>query len=415
MYAGNASSKGLLLKMQIDTRINPVVVVDALRLQQILANFVSNSIKFTNDGEIRMHVELVEHRGAEDVVRFVVEDTGIGIDTEDRARLFKPFSQGNRDTAARFGGTGLGLSISQRLASLMGGSIEMQSTVGRGTTVTLVLTLPVGDEHAVTAVRTAARKESPATVSWREVPTVQQAVSDRTLVLIVDDHPINRMVLHRQVSALGYASTMTENGLEAVEKWSTGDYAAIITDCNMPEMNGYELARHIRSCESRNGHKRTPIIACTANALGGEAEKCFEAGMDDYLAKPIELKQLETKMTRWLPLPEVAFAPIMPSALGEISGGNPQLEKEIILSFHRFNAEDVETLGRAVETVDIALVVHACHRMKGASRTVGAMGLAGVCERMESAARAGDWQAIKADLQGFHREVERLNKYVEAI
>jgi HPt (histidine-containing phosphotransfer) domain-containing protein len=183
----------------------------------------------------------------------------------------------------------------------------------------------------------------------------------------------------------------------------------------MPEMNGYELARQIRDCEARNGHQRTPIIACTANALGGEAERCFEAGMDDYLAKPIELKQLESKLARWVPLPELDFAVVMPAALGEISGGNPQIERDIVLNFHRFNAEDVAMLSRAIESVDISLVAHACHRMKGASRTVGAMGLASVCERMESAARDGKWQAVKADLVAFHHEIDRLNRYVEAL
>jgi CheY-like chemotaxis protein len=273
----------------------------------------------------------------------------------------------------------------------------------------------LADKEAVMSSLVAGRVDPPTMASWREIPTMAQALVDRTLLLLVDDHPINRMVLQRQVSALGYASTIVENGVEALEKWSTGDYAAIVTDCNMPEMNGYELARNVRQCEERNGHERTPIIACTANALGGEAERCFEAGMDDYLAKPIELKQLELKLARWVPLPELDFVAIMPSALGEISGGDPQIEKDIIRNFHRFNAEDVEMLSRAVDIVDIDLVAHACHRMKGASRTVGAMGLASVCERMESAARAGKWQAVKADLGAFNREIDRLNRFVETI
>jgi signal transduction histidine kinase/CHASE3 domain sensor protein/HPt (histidine-containing phosphotransfer) domain-containing protein/ActR/RegA family two-component response regulator len=415
MYAGNASSKGLVLKRIVDARISPAVVVDPLRLQQILANFVSNAIKFTSHGEISIHAELVEHRGPEDVIRFAVEDTGIGISPEEKARLFEPFSQAADDTATRYGGTGLGLSICQRLAAMMGGSVEIQSTLGHGTTLVLTLALPVADSPGIDTMRAGTRKDVASTIAWRDVPTIEQAVIDRTLVLLVDDHPINRMVLQRQVNALGYAAEAVENGLDAVDKWSTGDFAAIITDCNMPEMNGYDLARHIRACELRNGHARTPIIACTANALGGEAEKCFEAGMDDYLAKPIELKQLEEKLSRWLPLPDAPFKPILPSVLGEISGGNPSVERDIILNFHSFNAEDVTTLQRAVERVDIELVTHASHRIKGASRTVGAMGLAAVCERLERAARAKDWQGVKANLGAFHREIDRLNKYVEEL
>ena len=413
MYAGNASSKGLLLRSSVDSRISPAVVVDPLRLQQVLANFVSNSIKFTSEGEVWLRAELVQHRGREDVVRFAVEDTGVGISEEEKSRLFRPFSQASEDTAARYGGTGLGLSICQRLAEMMGGTIDLQSAVGKGTTLILTLTLPVADSASLQNSRSGARGQVPATVTSREVPSIEQAIADGTLVLVVDDHPINRMVLKRQVNALGYAAEAVENGAIGLEKWSTGDFGLVITDCNMPEMNGYELAREIRACEGRNAHDRTPILACTANAIGGEAEKCFEAGMDDYLAKPVDLKQLEDKLTRWRPLPPAPFRPILPATLGEISGGDPGIERDIILSFHSVNLEDVAALNRAVEKVDIDLVSHASHRIKGASRTVGAVGLAAVSERIERAAKANDWQAVKADLGTFHREIERLNKYVE--
>jgi PAS domain S-box-containing protein len=415
MYAGNASSKGLVLKRNVDARISRAVLVDPLRLQQILANFVSNSIKFTAEGEVSIHAELVEHRGDEQVIRFAVADTGIGISPEDKARLFQPFTQASGDTSARFGGTGLGLSIAQRLAAMMGGTIEMQTVEGRGTTLLVTLALPVADSAEIDKLREGARRDAAPTVVWRDVPTIEQAKIDRTLVLLVDDHPINRMVMQRQVNALGYAAVTVENGLDAVDKWSTGDFAAIITDCNMPEMNGYQLARHIRACEGRNGHARTPIIACTANALGGEAEKCFEAGMDDYLAKPIELKQLEQKLARWLPLPDAPFRPILPSVLAQISGGDASVERDIILTFHKFNVEDVATLRRAVADTDVALMSDTSHRIKGASRTVGAMGLAAVCDLIEQAALARNWQGVSANLEAFHREIELLNRYVEGL
>jgi CheY-like chemotaxis protein len=129
---------------------------------------------------------------------------------------------------------------------------------------------------------------------------VSQAEREGTLMLVVDDHPINRMVMLKQVNTLGYAAETAEDGLDALEKWKTGRFAAVLTDCNMPELSGYQLAREIRAGEARAGLPRTPIIACTANALGGEAEKCFAAGMDDYLAKPVQLSQLATKLQQWV-------------------------------------------------------------------------------------------------------------------
>jgi signal transduction histidine kinase/CheY-like chemotaxis protein/CHASE3 domain sensor protein len=299
MYMGNASSKGLLLTRFVDPRVSPSVIVDAMRLQQVLNNFVSNAIKFTTHGEVTLRAELVERRDGEDVVRFSVDDSGIGVSPSEQARLFKPFAQAAEDTAQRYGGTGLGLSICQRLATLMGGSIMMQSQVGVGTTLSLVLPLPIAPAPAP---RIAQGAQPAKLASRRAAPTVEAARAEGTLLLLVDDHPINRMVLLRQVNALGYAAELAENGLEALDRWSAGGYALVITDCHMPEMNGYELARHIRSCEERNGHARTPIIACTANALGGEAENCYAAGMDDYVAKPIQLAPLAAKLDEWLAL-----------------------------------------------------------------------------------------------------------------
>jgi two-component system, NarL family, sensor histidine kinase EvgS len=433
VYMGNASSKGLLLTRFVDARISPAVLVDSLRLQQVLNNFVSNAIKFTDEGGVTLRAELVSRRDGEDVVRFSVEDTGIGIAPQERERLFKPFAQANDETAQRYGGTGLGLSICQRLADLMGGTISMRSAVGAGTTMTLHLPLPIAEAHALPAANPGAGAAE-VLAARPAAPTVQAAREAGTLLLLVDDHPINRTVLARQVHALGYAAEVAENGLEALERWSCGGFALVITDCNMPEMNGYELARHIRSCEERNGHARTPIIACTANALGGEAENCFAAGMDDYLSKPIELTQLAQKLERWVQLtgagrgnPPVmpnafpgharatAIAPIDHAVLSEISSGDPTIERDILERFRVYNAEDASLLLTALDKADLREVNHASHRIKGASKTIGAMGLAAVCERLERASRVNDWSTVAANMDAFTAELERLNKYVGSL
>jgi CheY-like chemotaxis protein/anti-sigma regulatory factor (Ser/Thr protein kinase) len=300
IYSGIASSKGVLLRLQVDHRINPSLLVDPLRLQQILNNLVSNAIKFTHTGHVELKAELVERSAGQDAVRFSVIDTGIGIPEGHRDRLFTPYSQAADNTTQRYGGTGLGLAICSRLAQLMGGALTMESAIGKGTSMQLTLTLPIA--------RTPAPSDgapSGLASSWsgspRVPPTIEEATREGTLLLLVEDHPVNRMILLKQVNTLGYAAEVAGNGQEGLDKWLRGGFGAIITDCNMPEMSGYDLARRIRSIEARDGRAHTPIIACTANVLSGVAESCIAAGMDDYLVKPTSLNQLAQKLEQWLP------------------------------------------------------------------------------------------------------------------
>ncbi|MGH8613328.1 MAG: ATP-binding protein [Gammaproteobacteria bacterium] len=439
IYSGIASSKGLLLKRSTDPQISPAVLVDPLRLRQILNNFVSNAFKFTSKGYIEIKAERVERRDGEDRVRFSVKDTGIGISPENQKQLFQPFVQAEGDTTRRFGGTGLGLTICKRLADMMGGSIEMVSELGKGTTMILNLSLPIADTKDLPETGPErARDLLGTTIATRRLaPAVAQAEMEGTLVLVVDDHPINRMLLMRQVDTLGYATESAENGVEALKKWKSGRFAIVITDCSMPEMDGYELAHSIRKLESENGWKRTPIIACTANALGG-AEICFAAGMDDYLFKPVELTKLANKLDQWLPIHEAEAgatrseehgkqsmsatsgaadpaAPIDRSVLAAISDGDAAAERDILLDFRRVNDEDAAMLRQAVDRRDTPQVTRASHRIKGASKTVGAMGLATVCERLEHASRANDWKTVEANMEAFYRELDRLNAHFDSL
>jgi PAS domain S-box-containing protein len=435
IYSGNASSKGLLLKPIVDPQISPAVWVDPWRLRQILNNFVSNAIKFTSKGTIEIKAELIEHVDAEDRVRLSVKDTGIGISPENQRQLFQPFSQAEGDTTRRYGGTGLGLAICRRLADMMGGSIEMVSELGKGTTMILTISLPIANPQDLPKSEAEGTRDllSTTTRMRRMAPSVAQAETEGTLVLLVDDHPTNRMLLLRQVKTLGYAVEGAENGVDALDKWKSGRFKMVITDCNMPEMDGYELARNIRRLESANGDKHTPIIACTANALGGEAEACFAAGMDDYLAKPVELTQLLKKLDQWLPIPEAqaapfeqsgnrsntsapgAAVPVDRSVLADLSAGDAAAEREILLDFRRVNDDDADMLRQAVAKNDIPQVTRASHRIKGASKMIGAMGLASVCEHIEHASRANDWNTIKVYMGAFHQEWIRLNAYFDSL
>ena len=414
MYAGNASSKGLLLTRTVDRRISKALTVDPLRLQQVLNNLVSNAIKFTVAGEVSIEAVLLDRVDDEEAIRFTVSDTGIGISEESQKQLFTPFTQATQDTARLFGGTGLGLSICQRLASLMGGAIEMRSRPGSGTTVTLTLRLPIAALPPAAAARAPAAEPIPA----RRAPTTAEAEREGSLLLLVDDHPINRMVLQKQANILGYAAETAKDGVEALDMWSAGRFAAVITDCNMPEMTGYELARHIRECEKRHGHKHTPIIACTANALGGEAEKCLAAGMDAYLAKPIELPQLAQRLAQFAPLPPLPQdGPVVidRGALEDLAAGDREMEDQIILRFVEHNNGDARALEAAVANADLARTASAAHRIKGAALTVGAKALAAICADLERAGKGGDQPACHELMGKFREELNRLEEYASSL
>jgi len=428
VYSGLASTKDLKLSVSIDPAISPALKVDPLRLRQILNNFVSNAIKFTQKGGVEISAALLERANGSDVVRFSVADTGIGVSSEAQKRLFQPYMQAAVDTARQFGGTGLGLTICRRLADMMGGAIAMQSETGKGTTMTLSLALPIADPRDLPKAGPAGEAAAALVASRRKAPTPEAARAEGTLVLVAEDHPTNRNLITRLLNLLGYAAVTAENGSEALEKWRAGRYAIVVTDCNMPEMDGYELARAIRGAESGKGGERIPIIACTANALAGEMEKCLAAGMDDFVAKPVELEALAQVMDRWLPLPGAASgarrpapatqagngAPIDRSSLAQITGGDAAMEREILAEFKAANDADIVALRSALAERDIAKVTRASHRAKGACKMVGALALATVCERMEDAGRRNSWDGVATEQGELEREVERLNSWLDA-
>jgi CheY-like chemotaxis protein len=252
-----------------------------------------------------------------------------------------------------------------------------------------------------------------------------------SLVLLVDDHPTNRALLSHQVQALGYAAECAQSGPEAVTMWQSGRFVMIITDCNMPEMSGYDLARHIRSLESGRAGSRTPIIACTANSMGREAEDSLAAGMDDHLIKPVQLADLLSCLCRWagtapagavpamqtpVPAPDAACRPaaIDRQLLAAFSDGDPVVEHNILSDFRRVNDDDALMLRQAVSDGDPARVRMAAHRIKGASKMVGAMALAEVCERIHQASGGASAAAVHAHMPAFEREIQRLNAYLDS-
>ena len=243
------------------------------------------------------------------------------------------------------------------------------------------------------------------------------------LVLVVDDQRTNRTLLVRLINMLGYAAEATESGAMALEKGTSGRFALMITDCHMTEMDGYALTRNIRRLESRDSLRRMPIIAWTSTTLPGMDQNCADAGMDDQLPKPVDLDTLASMLERWLPSPNKsppkstteAATPITPdvtldrAVLARYSSGDLLQEQEILREFRTANLADIALFEQALAQHDPLLVAQAAHRIKGASRMIGAHAFASICERIEKNGGARDWDAITAHQKLFFQELGKLN------
>jgi signal transduction histidine kinase len=286
-----AQTNGVALNYAIDAGVPNHIVGDPSRLRQILLNLVSNAVKFTKEGTI--FLEVAQAGGTEEEIRlqFSVRDTGMGMSEEVQRVLFQSFTQADASTTRRFGGTGLGLAISRKLVELMGGSISVTSTVGKGSTFRFDLPFPRPRPLELPPHGPAAQPE----IS-RGVPApASAAVLGGMRILLAEDNKINQMVATKQLKRLGCAQVdIVENGLEAVKARQQGNYDLILMDCQMPEMDGYQATQQIREWERSQNLSHTRIIAMTANAMQGDRELCLAAGMDDYLSKPISEKELKT-------------------------------------------------------------------------------------------------------------------------
>lgn len=422
-YARVASARSLVLEQEVDAGLSRALIVDPLRLSQVLNNFVSNALKFTHKGGVTVRADLLGQGDGAEQVRFSVTDSGIGIDKEVLPRLFQNYGQGSAETARMYGGTGLGLAICRRLADLLGGRIETQSAPGEGSTFSITLSLPVSTQ-AVDEPMVRAGADSAAAVPLL-FHADAQAVAP--LVLVVDDHPVNRRLLALQLGLLGLRAETAQDGAVALSMWREGRFAVVITDCHMPKMDGYALAREIRRTEATEACARTPIIGWTANALHEEEANCMAAGMDQLLVKPTELTELRAALSKWLaatatapvaPAPVVAGhdgpggtadAPIDLAALGKIAA-NAADRAEILDDFMAQARADLAELAAALD--DLAACERLAHRMKGACRMVGARELEAVCESLQEAARQGNAQDSHAAHEALSRAMARLEAYL---
>jgi signal transduction histidine kinase/ActR/RegA family two-component response regulator len=293
-----AQAKGLLLEEGVQADVPEIVSSDGVRLRQVLLNLASNAIKFTERGSVSVRVRRETADPKDQRIRFEVIDSGIGIAASDQASVFDAFTQVDGQSTRRYGGTGLGLTICKRLVSLMQGTIGLTSSAGQGSTFWFVLPLEATDQQTSVASR----------VQLEAEPAADQVAETR--LLAVDDNDINRGVLEHLARQLGYQVEVVEGGREAVERVTAGQhYAVILMDCQMPDVDGYMATRDIRRWEKRTGNPRVPIVAVTAHVLNDEEDKVRQAGMDDYMSKPVRLNALRTMLEKWSRLPPAASLP----------------------------------------------------------------------------------------------------------
>lgn len=371
-FDGLAHQKGLELRLEFNPANPPIdVLLDPLRFKQVLSNLVSNAIKFTERGQVRIIVNLQPSAEPGQVrMQLQVEDSGIGISEQDQQRLFEPFAQADNAGQSARGGTGLGLVISRGLCERMGGSLQLRSQPGLGTQVGITLHLP-----------TLPREPGP-----KMVETETPAALTPLNVLVVDDHAANRLLMCQQLEFLGHRFSVAEDGQAGFELWKAGTFDLVIADCNMPVMNGYELVRAIRRQECQTQQRPCTVLGFTANAQPEEIQRCKQAGMDDCLFKPLTL----TALSQWVEgMEPMVLAPVFSLQGFELmTGGNPVLNRRLLTELINSNRLDRQSLLALSGSTDPQVFLDIAHKIKGAARIVQASRLIDTCEALEAACRS---------------------------
>ena len=384
VQAEGAREKGIAITVACDQDLPEALTGDPTKLAQVVANLVSNAVKFTAEGSVAVEVDARPTAGGACVLRVVVRDTGVGVRRSKVSRLFEPFTQADSSTTRLYGGTGLGLAISRELASAMEGDITYEPNPGGGSIFTFAAVLaPASPEDVVPA--------APA----RDRVLVEGAPSDRGVVLVVEDNPVNQLVASGMLTALGYGVATAADGQAGVEAAAKGEYVAILMDVQMPVLDGYAATRAIRAAEPG---ARVPIIAMTAAAVDGVHERCLEAGMDDFLTKPVDVDRLARTLERWLVRAAVDATPSLArlelerlDELRQLDGGvgHTSYVARAIGNLLANAPLDLDALDQAAAAGDPEQVCAVAHRLAGAALNLGASCGGEAARRLEDAVRDG--------------------------
>jgi len=423
-----AHQKGLSLDCETPEGSALAVYGDPFRIRQVLTNLIANAIKFTERGSVVLRVTAMNDDAEHMNIRFEVIDTGIGVVPEKQKLIFDSFAQEDGSTTRRFGGTGLGLAISKQLVEMMGGNLCMQSELGQGSIFSFSLRMKAS---STSEFSTSARSLQKGAFRPKERTTAIKSLRGR--VLVAEDNAVNQAVAQGMLSAIDVEAIVAKNGNEAVEQFLCHSFDAVLMDCQMPELDGYQATQAIRQLESESHEQPVTIIAVTANALVGDREKCVAAGMNDYLSKPFTGEQLYTVLSKYLehseripdqgakddtaresvtPVSRHSTPAIDPSVLDALSqlqqSGSPDLVNRVVQAYLESSRELVTKLRSAIDSADADSVTASAHTLKSSSANVGALKLADLCKTLETAARQGDLSAAPQLRQKIQQEYQQV-------
>ncbi|MBK5528391.1 transporter substrate-binding domain-containing protein [Pseudomonas sp. TH06] len=398
IFDGLARQKNIALQIIFNPPDLAVDVhLDPLRFKQVLSNLVSNAIKFTEQGHIRITVDLMTtDMPGPALMQLSVQDSGIGISAEDQQRLFEPFAQAENSQQQARSGAGLGLVISRNLCEMMGGQLQLSSQPGIGTQVCVSLPLETLPAQASTA---------------RDEPTIKTSLTPLR-VLVVDDHPANRLLMCQQLEFLGHHFSIAENGCIGLKLWQDGGFDLVIVDCNMPLMNGYELTRAIRQQELQNRCPPCIVLGFTANAQPEEIQRCKQAGMNDCLFKPLSLSLL----SQWVDgITPASRPPVFNlQSLNMLTGGSPAQAKRLLQELLRSSRLDRQELLALSPQQDRGALAVVAHKIKGAARIAQAVRVIECCDALEQAcAQAMDTDEITRRCEASNRAMVELEQALQ--
>ena len=435
--SGLAEQKGLRFNNILPEGPPVNVEGDPVRLRQILTNLLGNAIKFTERGSVLLKVTAEQETGDHDLVTFEVIDTGIGIAPRKQQQIFQSFVQEDGSTTRRFGGTGLGLTISKQLVEMMGSQLHLESKRHKGSRFWFTLRLRADRSGDMTGI------DQTFSHVYGELDAESDAMQPLSgRVLVAEDNDVNQAVAVGMLDAMGVESQVVANGHDAVEAFRNQSFDAILMDCQMPRLDGYDATAEIRAIEAGSGAAPVRIIAVTANALAGDMEKCIAAGMDDYLRKPFKSEQLHASLSKVLPTGEKTpgedknkpLSPVIelftteePDAIDSTAldslaalphADDKDLAEQVIRTYIKTSLDQMTRLGEAIDSADADCIRTAAHSLKSSSANVGATRLAELCASIETSTRASD-RASAVTLQRqikneYPRVIEALRRRIES-
>lgn len=434
----SARQKRISLMSYVAPEIPPALQGDPGRIRQVLINLVGNAVKFTAQGSVTVRAALELGDDTQSTVHISVADTGMGIPAQVVKKLFQPFTQADGSTTRKYGGTGLGLSICKNLVNMMGGEIGVDSEPGKGSTFWFTISFMHGaaqgdslpDSTLPDGAGARPGNASPAGLRKYDgsetgiAPDPVPAGTAPYLVLLAEDNSVNRKLALMQLRKLGYRAHVAENGRAVLAAMQSARYDLILMDCQMPEMDGYETTRAIRA-DRLFGGARIPIIAMTANAMQGDKERCLEAGMDDYLAKPISVEAMREKLAHWLDGAGVGaqeqadqtsarMAVIDRKTIDRLyelqQEGEPDIVAEMIGIYLGDTPVLLTSARDALAGNDAKTLRRAAHSLKSTSAHLGAVRLSALCKELEETARLGDLQTAPAAVAEINAEYQRVRR-----